>query len=179
MTSPKSIFCKERLGEIAVDSFQAVLTRFDLGTFVGAKPARFGNFGQNVFIDSTAGKFVFRGAPHDPRQFPFERFFAEQLHKRTRAPVPWPYHVDDSLTIFKWPYVIMPCMPGILLAEPEIIKSLTQDDWLSIAAAMGENLAEMQKLTWPCCGEYDLDHPQWPGPNLMERTATRPWTRTR
>ena len=155
MNPAQTIPCSDRLGEIPGANFQAALDRFGLGQFLSAEPVRFGNFGQNVFITSTSGVFVFRGAPHDDVQFPKERFFAEHLHNRTRTPVPWPYRIDDSLTIFKWPYVIMPRMPGAQLADSEITNSLGQDDWLSLASAMGELVAEMQKLTWPFCGEYD------------------------
>ena len=155
MTAPRTILCRPRLGELPVASFQAALDRFELGEFVSAEPIQIGSFGQNVFLNSTRGNFVFRGAPHDPHQFAKERYFAEQLHLHTRTPVPWPFLIDDSSTLFPWPYVIMPCMPGAQLAEPAVVEALTDADWLSLAQTMGETIAEMQRLTRTTWGKFD------------------------
>ncbi|HET6471301.1 MAG TPA: phosphotransferase, partial [Pseudomonadales bacterium] len=115
----------ERLGAIRDEQFAAALALFDLGTFVAAASTTAGLFGQNVFVTSTAGEFVFRGAPHwvrdlgerdhrpeDRWQFAKETFFVEQLHAHTAVPVPWPFHHDPASDIFGWPYVLMPRMPG-------------------------------------------------------------------
>lgn len=146
----------ERLGILSPAQFQAALDRFDLGRLLAAEPIHFGNFGQNVFVTSTAGEFVLRGAPHLPWQFPTEQFFAGQLHKRTSAPVPWPYRIDPSEAIFGWSYVLMPRMPGLQLADPAVRAGLNKTDRLGIARALAENLVRMQELTWPLCGRYDL-----------------------
>jgi hypothetical protein len=103
----------ERLGAISDGQFDAVAERWDLGEFVGATPITDGLFGQNVFITTTHGDFVLRGAPHwvkgaddtewrreDRFQFTKEVFFARQLHEHTKAPVPWPMLHDQAADIF-------------------------------------------------------------------------------
>jgi aminoglycoside phosphotransferase (APT) family kinase protein len=145
------------LGELAADQFQAALDRFGLGQFLRAEPISAGNFGQNLFLTSTTGQYVLRGAPFWPEQFPKERFFTDQLHRRTRAPVPWPYRLDSDEGIFGWSYVIMPRMPGLQLSDPVVREGLAADDRRDIAWAMGETLAELHRLTWPCAGLYDLE----------------------
>lgn len=147
----------ERLGMLSRDQFQAAFDRFDLGTLVQAERVPFGNFGQNVFLTTTKGDYVLRGAPHYPWQFPKERFFTDLLHERTPVPVPWPYLLDPSEDIFGWSYVIMPRMPGLQLIDPAVQDALTADDKLGIARAMGETLAHLHTLTWPFAGEYDLE----------------------
>lgn len=145
----------KHLGLLSHDQFQAALNRLGLGNFLHAEPIPFGLFGQNVFLTSTDGEFVLRGRPHFPWQFPTEQFFARRLHERTKVPVPWPYLVDPLEDIFGWSYVIMPRMPGLQLANPEVKGKLGEKDRRGIAHAMGENLALMQKLTWPFAGRYD------------------------
>ena len=74
----------QRLGAISDAQFQAVASRLSLGRFVGAQPTVGGLFGQNVFMTTTEGEFVLRGAPHwvngapnDRWQFTKEAFFAQ------------------------------------------------------------------------------------------------------
>lgn len=121
-----------------------------------AERVLFGNFGQNVFVTSSKGEVVLRGAPHYPSQFPKERFFAQLLHERTPVPVPWPYLLDPSEDIFGWSYVLMPRMPGLQLIDPRVQDQFGARDRYGIAQAMGETLARLHTLTWPCTGEYDL-----------------------
>src|SRR5579871_3456590 len=107
----------QRLGKISDTQFEAVAARWNLGRFVKAEPVKSGLFGQNVFVETTQGQFVLRGAPHwvkgidetewrreDRWQFNKEKFFARLLHERTKAPVPWPMLHDESSDIFGWPY---------------------------------------------------------------------------
>ena len=158
----------ERLGAIRDEQFAAALARFDLGTFVAAASTTAGLFGQNVFVTSTAGEFVFRGAPHwvrdlgerdhrpeDRWQFTKETFFVEQLHAHTAVPVPWPFHHDPASDIFGWPYVLMPRMPGRCFDDRSVLQAVDADARRAIARALGENLAEMQRLTWPFAGDFD------------------------
>ncbi len=151
----RATFCSKRLGTIEHSKFQAALERFNLGRLQVVTPIRLGNFGQNVFLTTDRGEFVFRGCPHYPWQFPKERYFARLLHKRTRAPVPWPYHLDTDTALFGWAYVLMPKMPGLQIGDPDIYGLLSPDDRVGIAKALGETLAELQCLTHSFCGEYD------------------------
>jgi aminoglycoside phosphotransferase (APT) family kinase protein len=98
---------------------------------------------------------VFRGHPLYPGQFETERFMAGHLHKETKAPVPWPYFVDESDDAFGWPYAIMPRLPGLQLASPEVKAKLSGPDRLEIAEAMGVNLAGMHRFRQPYPGTYN------------------------
>jgi len=157
----------QRLGAISDAQFEAVAARLNLGRFVKAEPITTGLFGQNVFVTTSEGEFVLRGAPHwvkgldesewrreDRWQFSKEKFFARQLHERTRAPVPWPMLHDESDDIFGWPYLVMPRMPGQCFDERSILKALDAADRRGVAAALGEMLAEMQTLTSPFAGDF-------------------------
>ena len=159
----------ERLGAISDAQFGAVAERFGLGRFVSAAPTTSGLFGQNVFVTTTDGEFVLRGAPHwvkgideteyrreDRLQFTSERWFAQQLHERTKTPAPWPIHHDQADDIFGWPYLVMPKMPGLCTDERRILKELSPEDRRGVAVATGENLAEMQNLTSPFAGGFSL-----------------------
>jgi hygromycin-B 7''-O-kinase len=157
----------ERLGAISDAQFEAVAERFGLGRFVKAEPTTSGLFGQNVFVTTTDNEFVLRGAPHwvkgidetewrreDRWQFSKEKYFAEQLQAQTKAPVPWPMLHDEASDIFGWPYLVMPKMPGRCLDEREILKALEPADRHGVAVALGEMLAEMQRLASPFAGDF-------------------------
>src|ERR1700690_4509712 len=143
----------KRLGEISDAQFEAVAERWNLGRFVKAEPITTGLFGQNVFVTTSDGKFVLRGAPHwvkgpndsewrreDRWQFTKEKFFAQLLHEHTTAPVPWPMLHDEASDIFDWPYLVMPRMPGQCFDARRILKAVHPDDRRGIAAALGEML---------------------------------------
>jgi len=151
-----------RLGAIADAQFEAVARRMDLGAFVRAEPAGPGLFGQNVFLTTSAGEFVFRGAPHwrhgqpdDAWQFPKEQFYADMLHARTNVPVAWPQRLDDSCSIFQWPYLIMPRLEGVCLADRAARVSVAAQDWPMIARALGRALAGLQSVHVAQAGDYD------------------------
>jgi hygromycin-B 7''-O-kinase len=170
-----------RLGHISTEQFQAALTRLHLGDFVEAEAIPFGLFGQNVFLTSTQGKFVLRGAPHYPWQFPTEQFFVDQLHARTQAPVPYPYLLEPSTDIFGWSFVIMPRMPGLQLHHKLAAARLALKDRLEIAVALARMLVEVQNLTWVVPGKFDpqtgdvmpFDKPyhEWVIENIHEKAA--------
>lgn len=146
-----------RLGEITDEQLQKALDKFDLGKFIKAEPISFGNFGQNLFLTSSRGDFVLRGKPHYPWQFPSEQLMANLFHEKTKVPVPWPYLVDEDTDIFGWSYCIMPKLKGLQLKDKAVYDQLSFEDKLGVAQALGENLAEMQKLTWDFYGKYDLE----------------------
>ena len=180
----------ERLGAISDAQFEAVAARFDLGRFIKAEPTISGLFGQNVFVTTSEGEFVLRGAPHwvkdihelefrpnDRWQFGKEKFFAQKLHERTKAPVPWPMLHDETSNILGWPYLVMPRMPGQCFDERSIRKALEPDDRRRVAVALGEMLAEMQTLTWPFAGDFDVHsieltpYPQGNTQRVVDETA--------
>lgn len=153
----------ERLGEISDDQFAAALNEAGLGDFLSAAPISTGLFGQNVFLTATTGDYVFRGAPHwhnggpnDAWQFPKERYYANLLHAETQVPAAWPQHLGRC-EAFEWPYLIMPRLPGLCLADADVRRSLSPEDHLAVARAMGETLASLQTLTRTAAGDFDPD----------------------
>ena len=69
-----------RLGSITESQIQDALHRFRLGRLTGVSSVPSGMGGQNLFVSSTSGEYVFRGNPLYPGQFAKERFFAQVLH---------------------------------------------------------------------------------------------------
>src|SRR5262245_45006754 len=136
----------KRLGKISDEQLQRALSHFELGKFLYAEPIPFGLFGQNMFVTSSDGEFVLRGVPHYDWQFPTEKFFTEQLHAKTRVPVAYPYLFNSSTEIFGWPYVIMPRMSGLQLADSQITAGLSMDERRAIAQALAAMLIEIQTL---------------------------------
>src|SRR5690348_13896887 len=129
--SPRPI-ATTRLGVLTTEQMQAALDRFDLGTLVNAEPIPFGLFGQNIRLESDRGRYVLRVCSHYPWQFPKERFCAELLHERTSAPTPWPYLVETSTDILGWDFAIMPCLPGVPLADHDIRLALSDEEQRAI-----------------------------------------------
>lgn len=147
----------QRLGDIQDQSFQLALARFGLGDFVAAEAIPHGLFGQNVYLTSTTGEYVFRGNPIGTKQFETERFMAEQLQAKTAVPVAWPYLIEPTDELFGWPYVIMPRLSGLPLASPEIQAMLSDRERIEIAAAMGETLAGLHQCQQSHPGVYDAE----------------------
>jgi hygromycin-B 7''-O-kinase len=147
----------QRLGDIQDHLFQLALARFGLGDFVSAEAIPHGLFGQNVYLTSTKGEYVFRGNPLSAEQFETERFMAEQLHAQTSVPVAWPYLVEPSDELFGWPYIIMPRLSGLPLASPAVKAMLSERERVEIAAAMGETLAGLHQFQQPQPGIYDTE----------------------
>ena len=146
----------KRLGHITDEQFQAALNTHDLGRFQQAKPVPAGLFGQNVFITTDKGEYVFRGAPHYSWQFKNEKYFADRLHESTGVPVPHPYILNENPSLFGWEYVIMPRMSGLNLSDDLAEENLPDSARSAIARAQGAMLREAQKLTNGFCGKYDL-----------------------
>jgi aminoglycoside phosphotransferase (APT) family kinase protein len=152
----------ERLGALTRAQLQAALDRFSLGKLLGVRAPAGGLFGQNLFLTTESGEWVFRGAPHWFRgaphptwQFAKERWFAERIHGDTSAPVPWPYLVETSSDLFGWAWALMPRMPGECAQFAR--HALSLGERLEMARAMGEALAELHALRAPAPGDYDPD----------------------
>src|ERR1700710_1697195 len=160
----------QRLGGVSAAQFEAAAARLGLGRFVKAEPITSGLFGQNVFVTTSEGEFVLRGAPHyvktfgesewrreDRWQFGKEVFFARLLHARAGVPVPWPMLHDEASDIFGWPYLVMPRMKGTCFEDRSILKALPAADRHGVALALGRMLAQMQTLTWTFAGDFSQD----------------------
>jgi len=183
--APQTYDTSQRLGPLNHEQLSRAFARFDLGAVRAVAPVPFGLFGQNVFVNTDAGEFVFRGAPLTPWQFPTERFFTRLLHERTSVPVPWPYLIDDSCDAFPWAFVIMPRMPGLQVTDRAVRRELAPADLLAIAHAMARNLVAMQTVTMQYCSRYDpardivrpvpvRDHAAWPFNNGYGDVAEAP-----
>lgn len=146
----------QRLGHLAPEQLQAALDRFELGRLISTSPVTTGNFGQNLFLSTTTGEYVFRGNPLRDYQFAKEQHFARVLHEQTSVPVPWPYHHESSSDLFGWEYAIMLRLGGVPLAELAIYDRLTFDDRTQIAESMARTLAALQSATHPYPGIFDL-----------------------
>ena len=168
-----------RLGAIDDAQLAAAVARHGLGQFLRAAPIAGGLFGQNLFLHTTAGEFVLRGAPHwvdgapnDAWQFGKEAFFAERLHAHTDVPSPWPQWRDRDDDLFGWPYVIMRRLRGLCLHDRAIAPRATHPeaalpsraDRQGIARALGIGLARLQRLRSPVAGDVDVrgEFAAWP-----------------
>lgn len=154
-SSPVPREYSQRLGALSDGQLQAALDRFDLGKLIDARPAPGGLFGQNVLLRSSKGGFVLRGQAHYDGQFQKERFFSRLIHERTPAEAPWPYMIEKSLETFGWSFAIMPWLEGVQLSDPETQQSLTQDDRIAIAGAMGAYLALLHGSAFDAAAVYD------------------------
>ncbi len=144
----------DRLGVLTGEQLQAALDRFQLGRLLETGVPGEGLFGQNVFLTTTRGRFVFRGAHFGHGCLAKEKFMAEQLAIHTKAPVPWPYLHEESTDLFGWDWVIMPRMPGLDPCDEKVAETLTAADRREIARAVGAMAAELHRLTWSTFGEY-------------------------
>ncbi|MDP9237844.1 MAG: aminoglycoside phosphotransferase family protein [Chloroflexota bacterium] len=143
------------LGVLSAEQLQAALDRFGLGRLLDARPAPGGLFGQNVLLSTSAGGYVLRGCPYDG-QLEKEQYFSRIIHERTRAIAPWPFQIEESPEIFGWSYAMMPLLAGVHLSDPDVRRTLSKDDRLALARAMGTHLGLMQEATWDTPGEYDF-----------------------
>lgn len=135
------------LGKISGEQFDRALRKLNLGGFIKAEKASGGVVGQNVFLTSTKGEFVFRGRPFYEEQFDVEKFMVDNLHKHTKVHVAYPYLIDNSAEIFGFKYAIMPKLKGIQIANGgTLIMKFSKEERLKIVRAMVEILIEMQQL---------------------------------
>ena len=137
------------LGEISGEQFEKALQKLNLGNLIKVEKVTSGIVGQNVFLTSAKGEYVFRGRPFYEEQFDVEKFAVENLRKKTRVPTAYPYMIDNDTDIFGFKYAIMPRMSGIqTMNGGTLILDLSKDERLKIARAMAETLAEMHKLKY-------------------------------
>ena len=137
------------LGEISKEQFNKALQKLNLGSLIKVEKVPCGVVGQNVFLTSTKGEYVFRGRPFYDEQFAVEQFAVEHLRKKTDITTAYPYIIDNDTDIFGFKYAIMPRLSGIQTAHGgTVILNLSKDERFKIARAMAESLAEMHKLKY-------------------------------
>jgi aminoglycoside phosphotransferase (APT) family kinase protein len=120
-----------------------------LGSLIKVEKVPCGVVGQNVFLTSTKGEYVFRGRPFYDEQFDVEKFAVDNLREKTSMSTAYPYIIDNDTDIFGFKYAVMPRLSGILIANGStIILDLSKDDRLKIARAMAKALAEMHTLKY-------------------------------
>ena len=144
-----------RLGSVSSDQLQVAFDRFQLGRIESVTPASTGMGGQNLFVRTATGEYVFRGNPLFPGQFAKERYVATVLHDRTTLPFPHPYFYDPIPDVFGWDYAIMPRLRGHALSDPEIRPSLTRADFVAITHRLSDTLATIHRVHMPHAGDYD------------------------
>ena len=153
MSPLKPMKYSERLGVIEPDQLRAVADRFGLGSIVNAYPPSGGLFGQNVMLETTAGRYVFRGNPHGHVQLTKERRVAAFIHERSPLPAPWPYEVCDDTALFGWTYAVMPMLAG--KCGQDLWTTADEDTRVELAASSGQALAMLHNATSSTFGPYD------------------------
>ena len=153
MDLQKKIDYAGSLGEISGEQFDKALKKLNLGSLVKVEKVPCGVVGQNVFLTSTKGEYVFRGRPFYDEQFAVEKFAVENLRKKTNVTTAYPYIIDNDTDIFGFKYAVMPRLSGIQIANGgTIILDLSKGERLKIARAMAGILAEMHKF------KYELEN---------------------
>ena len=143
----------ERLGVIDPGQLQDVCDEFRLGRLIDTDTPIGGLFGQNIFLSTSEGEYVFRGNPHGHVQLTKERVVAKLISERSTLPAPWPYEISENAERFGWTYAVMPRLDGV---DGGRLRDVLDDDGkLDLAAAHGEALARLHETTSEFFGPYD------------------------
>jgi len=151
-------FSTNSLGSIAAEQIQSMLDRFQLGELVSSERTVEGVMKQTMFITATSGEFVLKGNPIYEGQWREEQFFVDHLHKKTGAPVPFPYRIDERSDIFGWSYALMPRLAGVHFNDPSIQTELSDTEQMTIASRLAETLGQLHQWKEERFGEYDPCH---------------------
>lgn len=143
----------QRLGVIEAAQLDAVAERFDIGRIVDAWTPSGGPFGQIVMLETSEGRWVFRGNPHGHGHLTTERRVASLIHEGSTLPAPWPYRVSDDASLFGWNYAVMPMLPGT--CGRDLWDDTDAHGRVELAAAGGRALARLHEVTLPAPGVYD------------------------
>ena len=145
----------KRLGVISDEQLQAAAGRFGLGRLIAAEAAPGGLFGQNIFLETTAGQFVLRGNQHGNWQLAKERHISGRVHEAGCVPVPWPYEIDAGTDIFGWAYAITPRLPGTS-GEAAFGGHHRAARDPAFAYATGVSLGRLHETPVDAAGKYEL-----------------------
>lgn len=151
------IFASNKLGIINDDQLQSMLNKFNLGKLISSKKTAHGAMGQTMFVSSTEGEYVFKGNPLYDGQLVEEKFFVENIDKRTNVTVPMPYIIDDSDVIFGWSYALMPCLQGEHLNSKYLKANLKLNDKFKIAELIAKTLSEFHNWKVNEFGELNTE----------------------
>jgi hygromycin-B 7''-O-kinase len=137
------------------EQLQMMLDRFNLGRLISAETTSKGIGKQTMFVRSSSGKYVLKGNPLFNGQFIEEKFFVDNLLRRTKLPVPNQYLIDESEDIFGWKYSLMSRLPGRHISEQEFAAGLSGEDNKQIAALLARSLSELHSWKVNQYGEFD------------------------
>ncbi|KHL91965.1 phosphotransferase [Paenibacillus sp. IHB B 3415] len=152
------IFASNKLGVVDDDQMQLMLDKFNLGKLISFQKTVNGAMGQTMHVSSNEGDFILKGNPLYPGQFIEEKFFIENIHKRTNVTVPTPYIIDDSEEIFGWSYSLMPCLQGGHMNSEHLKVTLNTADKLQIAESIAKTLADLHSWKVTRFGELDTNN---------------------
>lgn len=148
-------FSSKRLGDITYEQLQRMLNRFELGTLIsGVRTAR-GSGNQTLLVTASSGAYILKGNPLYEGQLAEEKYVVDQLHARTRLPVPYPFLVDEADEVFGWGYALMPRLPGWHMHDPKLQAEVGFADRLELAKLLALRLSEMHGWQGECFGEWD------------------------
>src|SRR5690625_2379934 len=145
MVTTEIIFASNKLGKVTDAALQKMLDKFNLGKLISSERTAQGAMGQTMFITSTKNEFVLKGNPLYAGQFMEEKFFVDQIHKRTEVIVPRPYIVDNSDDVFGWSYSLMSRLPGQHLNSSKIKQILNKSGKLQVAKLIANTLLELHR----------------------------------
>lgn len=142
----------QRLGVIAAAQLNAVARQFGIGAIVDAWTPSGGLFVQIVMLETTTGRYVFRGNPHGYAHLTKERCVAGLIHDRATLPAPCPYQIGEDVTLFGWPYAVMPMLPGT--CGRDLWADADTNGHIELAASAGRALAMLHEVTMPALAVY-------------------------
>ncbi|GAB3916725.1 hypothetical protein GCM10011575_25390 [Microlunatus endophyticus] len=143
----------QRLGVIEATQLDTVAEQFGIGTIVDVWTPSGGLFGQILMLETTDGRYVFRGNPHGHTHLTKERRVARLIHERSQLPAAWPYRISDDATLFGWTYAIMPMLPGT--CGRDLWASADPTERVGLAESAGRGLAMLHEVTAPMHAVYD------------------------
>ncbi|MGE7919133.1 phosphotransferase family protein [Viridibacillus sp. NPDC093762] len=151
----KILFASNKLGDITNEQLQQMLNQHNFGKLISSKKTDNGAMGQTMFVHSSKGEFVLKGNPLFPGQFEEEQFFVDNISKCIDVPVPTPYFIGTTNSLFGWSYAMMPRLKGKHLNDIEVADNLMSEDKKQIAESMAKTLLQMHSWRVDVCGEFN------------------------
>jgi hygromycin-B 7''-O-kinase len=140
------------LGKVTDQQLQRMLNRFNLGKLISFQRTSKGVGNQTMFVISSSGEYVLKGNPLFEGQFVEEKFYVDNLLRRTKLPVSSAYLIDVSEDIFGWNYSVMSRLPGTHFNEEA---ELSREDKIQIAELLALSLSELHTWKVDQYGEFD------------------------